>query len=210
MHIYCVRHGESVFNAEHRIQGQTDIPLSSLGQQQSLALAAALALFPIEAIYASPLQRALQTALPVADRLGLEIRADDRLMEIHAGIFQGLCWNEIEILHPAEAKRWIAQEPDFVIPRGESRRAWMQRGRAVFESIRATGLAHVLVVSHGGLLTAALKSLLDIPAERRPFSLFNAALTRTQWQSEFRLLSLNETDHLRAISSAPAENGGDL
>lgn len=210
MILYCVRHGESVYNAEHRIQGQIDIPLSSRGQLQSAALAVLLAQYPIDAIFASPLQRAMQTALPIADRLGLEIRTDARLMEIHAGIFQGLQWDEIEASHPADAARWIAQEPDFVIPEGESRRALMQRGREVFESIRATGFGHVLVVAHGGVLTAALKSLLDIPAERRPFSLYNAALTRANWQKEFLLLSLNETHHLREINDARAEQGGDL
>lgn len=209
MILYCVRHGESIYNAERRIQGQTDIELSPRGRQQSAALAEALASRPIEAIYASPLQRAVQTATPIARRLNLSIQTDPRLMEIHAGIFQGMLWSEIETSHPAEAIRWRAQEPDFVVPGGESRRAIGERGRAALEEIRATGLKEVLVVAHGGVLTAALKSLLDIPAERRPFSLLNAAITKVHWDAEFRLLTLNETCHLRQAAGGPQDTGGD-
>ena len=88
MLLYCIRHGESSYNAEGRIQGQSDVPLSELGRRQSEAVAAALAEVPIEAVYASPLRRAMQTARPVAERLNLEIQTDPRLMEVHAGEFQ--------------------------------------------------------------------------------------------------------------------------
>ena len=69
MIVYCIRHGESTYNAEGRIQGQSDVPLSQLGLRQSEAVAAALAGLPVEAIYSSPLERASQTAARVADAL---------------------------------------------------------------------------------------------------------------------------------------------
>src|SRR5688572_13452490 len=137
MILYCVRHGESAFNAEGRIQGQTNVPLSELGRRQSQAVAAALGRLPIEAVFSSPLERALETARPVAEALGLTVRIDERLMEINAGIFQGKVWNEIQAAHPREAQRWLAHDPDFVIPGGESRRSLMTRGRAALEAIRA-------------------------------------------------------------------------
>lgn len=210
MILYCVRHGESVYNAEGRIQGQTDIPLSELGQRQGLAVADALAALPIQAIYASPLVRALETARPVALRLGLQIETDDRLREIHAGIFQGLRWDEIEASHPAEARHWLEQTPDFVIPGGESRRALMVRGQAVFESIRERGHEHVAVIAHGGILSAALKALLGIPAELNPFSLVNGSISRLRWDTKLKLLTLNETCHLQAVNNGRAGSGGDL
>jgi probable phosphoglycerate mutase len=209
MILFCVRHGESAFNAEGRIQGQTDVSLSLRGRQQAAALASLMAKSPVQAIYSSPLARAMETAGPVADALRLPIRTDPRLMEINAGIFQGLRWTEIERSHPAEAARWQAQEPDFVIPGGESRRALMARGRAALEAIRETGFAQVLVVAHGGVLTGAIKSLLEIPAERNPFSLFNAAVSRIDWGNHFRVITLNETEHLKAVNVG-AESGGDL
>jgi probable phosphoglycerate mutase len=210
MILYCVRHGESEFNAEKRIQGQTNVDLSPLGRRQSAAVAEALAQVPIQAVFASPLARALNTAQPIAEEHGLAVQTDDRLKEIHAGIFQGLLWSDIEKLHPDEAKHWIAQQPDFVIPGGESRRELMVRGKAAFESIRETGFERVAVVAHGGVLTAALKALLQIPAELNPFSLFNGSLSRLEWGSKIKLVTLNETEHLRGVNDGHESSGGDL
>jgi probable phosphoglycerate mutase len=210
MNLYCVRHGQSAYNAEGRIQGQCDVPLSPHGLRQSQALAEALAGLSIEEVIASPLARARQTALPVAERCGVPLRFDDRLKEIHAGIFQDRLWSEIRDTHPTEAARWIAQEPDFVIPQGESRRALMDRGLAAFDAIRRSGRERVVIVSHGGLLAAALKALLGIPADRRPFSFLNASISRAEWTGDFRLLTLNQTDHLRDVNGSDDGTTGDL
>ncbi len=197
MILHCVRHGESSYNAQRRIQGQSDPPLSSLGRLQAQALAESMTEVPIDAIYSSPLARARQTAEPTSRALGIEIEFDDRLMEIHAGVFQDMLWTEIETEHAEHARRWIAQEPDFVIPGGESRAQLAERGRAVLESIRQSGFQHVAVFSHGGLLAAALKSLLEIPAHLNPFSLMNASISRVRWANRFELHSLNQIEHLR-------------
>jgi len=205
MHFYFVRHAESAYNAEGRIQGQTDIGLSPRGQRQALALAHALRSVPVDAIYASPLQRAYQTASAIAQPLQIQIQLDSRLQEIHAGIFQGLLWSEIRHSHPTEAERWLAQEPDFVIAGGESRRALGRRGRAALEAIRAAGHRAVIVVSHGGLLAAAIKELLEIPADRIPFQLLNASITRAVWHHELRLETLNQIEHLLPLEEPPAQ-----
>src|SRR5919206_400195 len=98
MLLHCLRHGQTEFNANGRIQGQLDSPLSELGFRQCAAAAESLVGEAIDAIYASPLRRAADSARAIADRLNLEVRFDDRLMEINAGMFQGHCWNEIEKL----------------------------------------------------------------------------------------------------------------
>ena len=100
MLLYCVRHGESTHNAEGRIQGQADIPLSDFGRRQSEAVAEALAALAIDAVYASPLRRALETAEIIARRVQLDVRTDARLMEIHAGIFQNRMRAEIQEQYP--------------------------------------------------------------------------------------------------------------
>ncbi len=210
MILYLVRHGESVFNLERRIQGQLNIELSPLGQRQALALAGALESQTFDALYCSPLRRGMETAQPIAERLHLEIKTDDRLKEINAGMFQGLHWEEIERLHPSEAVHWRAQEPDFVIPDGESRRALMQRARAAFEAIRETGARQVLVVSHGGTLAGALKSLLSVPVELNPFAFYNASISRLAWDKQVKVLSINEIDHLRTIELTTDISTGDL
>ena len=206
----CVRHGESSYNAEGRIQGQANIPLSPLGRLQSQAAGRALAGLPIEAIYSSPLARAAETAAAIAEVLKLPVTTVDDLKEIHAGIFQGLKWADIEALHPDLAQGWLHQEPDFVIPGGESRRALMERGRAALSAIRETGPRQVVVVSHGGLLSAAFKALLEIPAERNPFSLFNCSINVLAWERQVKLMALNRIDHLRKVNGDRPLSSGDL
>jgi probable phosphoglycerate mutase len=210
MLLYLVRHGQSLFNAERRIQGQFDVRLSPFGERQSLALAAAFRSLPVDAIYASPLSRAMQTAEPIAAALDLKVQTDDRLKEINAGIFQGVPWAEIEKESPDAAARWREQDPDFVIPGGESRRALGERGRAALEAIHATGHRQAVVVAHGGVLAAALKSLLEIPIETNPFSFYNASISKLSWDRRNKLLTLNQLDHLAAAGLAESDNTGDL
>ena len=97
----------------------------------------------------------MQTAQPIADALKLEIRTDDRLKEINAGIFEGMGWDELDSHSSDAAARWRAQEPDFVIPGGESRRALGERGRAALTDIHAAGHRRAIVVAHGGILGAS-------------------------------------------------------
>lgn len=213
MILYCVRHAESVYNGDGRIQGQADPPLSELGHRQATALAAGLKQFPdVQAIFASPLQRAMQTATPIAKAIGLEIQNDDRLKELNAGIFQGKRWDEIVEQYPDEAVAWKSLEPDFVIPGGESRRQLMHRGRAALEAIRSSGVQRAIVVAHGGLLTAALRALLEVPVNSNPFSLMNASVSQLTWPSPestlVKLITLNETWFLR--DAGIDTRGGDL
>lgn len=210
MLLYLVRHGQSLSNAEGRIQGQLDVRLSPFGERQSLALAAAFRSLPIDAVYASPLARAMQTAAPIADALGLPVQTDDRLKEINAGVFQGVLWSEIEAHSPDLAAKWREQDPDFVIPGGESRRMLGIRGRAALEAIRASEHRQVVVVSHGGVLAGALKALLGVPAENNPFSFYNASISKLAWDRRIKLLTLNQLDHLATAGLAEADSTGDL
>ncbi len=138
--------------------------------------------------------------------LGLDVRVDPRLMEIHAGIFQELAWEDIERRYPDEAARWRTQDPDFRIPGGESRRDVMLRAAAAFADIREAGQRQAVVVAHGGLLSAALKVLIGVAAERNPFSLNNGSISKVVWEKEAKLMALNLTDHLRGAMGG----GGDL
>jgi broad specificity phosphatase PhoE len=199
MLLYLVRHGESQFNATGRIQGQLDVPLSEIGRRQAAAVAQRLAVEPLEAVFASPLCRALETAGAIAAQHNLAVRTDDRLMEIHAGVFQGLTRLEMTEKFPEEERRWTAREADFRVRGGETRRELADRGRAALQFIRACGHEHVAVVAHGGLLSAALKSLLDVPVHRGPFHFYNAAITRVYWDDEVMIDTHNETEHLREI-----------
>ena len=210
MIIYCVRHGESCYNAEGRLQGQSATPLSVLGRRQAGAIAATLGVQPIGAVYSSPLAQAHQTAEPLAQALGLTVLTDPRLMEIDVGIFQDHLHSEVADRYPSETARWRASDPDYRIPNGESRRDLMIRGRAAFEMIRESGHDQVAVISHGGLFAAAFKSLLQIPAGRNPFPLFNASISQLVWAGEPKLLTLNQVDHLHAAGCAIVSTRGDF
>ncbi len=208
MLLYFVRHGESAHNAEGRIQGQSDVPLSELGRRQSQAAADALADQAIDALYSSPLRRAMETAEPFAARTGIRIVTDPRLMEIDAGVFQDCLRSELPKRYPEEYHRWLSGDPDFTIPGGESRRALMVRGGEVLRAIRAAGQDQVVVVTHGGLLSAALKVLLEIPAHRHPFRFENGSISRIEWtDGSVNVVSLNEKHHLVSVGLA---GSGDL
>jgi broad specificity phosphatase PhoE len=203
MILYCVRHGESVYNAEGRIQGQSDVPLSDLGRRQSDAVARALEGRPIEALYSSPLRRAMETARVVADALGLEIRTDARLMEIHAGIFQDKLRAELEQLCPNEYARWRSGDPDFAIPGGESRRELARRGLEALDAIRQAGHDEVALVGHGRLLVVTLAALVDPSARKQLPSLNNGSLTTVRFDADGRVqvLSSNHVDHLGDVDT---------
>jgi len=210
MLLYCIRHGETTYNAEGRIQGQLDTQLSELGKKQALAVARALAAEPIELVISSPLARAYTTAEPLAKMLGVDIRTDDRLKEINAGIFQNLVPGEMAERYPEETKFWQAHDPDYCIPSGESRRTLMERGAAALDELLRSKLKVAAVVAHGGLLTAAFKGLLGIPADRSPFMLYNGSINMLEFNGRLRLMTLNRIDHLRDEDGPLASRLGDL
>jgi probable phosphoglycerate mutase len=209
MRQYLVRHGESVFNVESRVQGQADVSLSELGRLQADALAAWTRSLPadvaIDEIWSSPLARARETATAMAAALGLSLQIEEGLAELHAGIFQGHLWADLEAAFPEEVACWRSGDAEYAIPGGESRAGLAARGRAALEKLAQRPARHMIVVAHGGVLTAALGSLLGrthpllAQAAERPFTklpaLANASLTLLDWPGP-ELVAFNETGHL--------------
>jgi 2,3-bisphosphoglycerate-dependent phosphoglycerate mutase len=204
MLLYCVRHGESTHNAAGRIQGQADIPLSDFGRRQSQAVAEALAAQGIDVIYSSPLCRALETAEIVARHLKLGVRTDARLMEINAGIFQNRLRAEIGERYPAEFARWVAGDPDFVIPGGESRNDLIRRGCDAVRDIALAGHPRAVIVSHGRILALTVKALAGFSAGEASPSLENGAITTLMFHPDarFELVAFNQVDHLQQVGLA--------
>ncbi|SCL67683.1 probable phosphoglycerate mutase [Micromonospora citrea] len=106
------RHGNTDWNAASRVQGQTDVPLNDLGREQARAAAPLLAALRPDAIVASDLSRAMDTAAALAAVTGLPVGTDPRLRERHFGLWQGLVLAEAAERHPAEYARWRAGDPD--------------------------------------------------------------------------------------------------
>lgn len=206
---YLVRHGRSVSNQEGRVQGRADVPLSPAGQRQAAAMADwARALPQVDEVWSSPLLRARDTAGPIAAAVGLTVRIADELAELDAGIFQGHLWAELEARFPDAVARWRSGDAEFAIPGGESRAQLAARGRAAIESLAARTAGAIIVVAHGGILTAALGSLLGrthpllAAAAERPFTrlpaLANCSVSKLRWPGP-DLLAFNDTDHLAGM-----------
>src|SRR5208282_933940 len=106
MFMYCIRHGESTYNALGRVQGHLNVPLSYLGRRQAAALAEVCRDSGAQAIFCSPLQRARETAEPIAAAIALPIYEEPRLIEIKVGIFQGHSRDELDRICPNEYARW--------------------------------------------------------------------------------------------------------
>jgi len=214
---YLVRHGQSVSNHEGRVQGQEDVPLSGLGRAQAGATAAWATSAAgrdgraVEELWSSPLARALDTARPIAAALGLAVNVLDDLRELHAGIFQGHLWADLDVRFPAEVARWRSGDPDYAIPGGESRTQLAARGRRALETLAARDVRGMIVVAHGGLLTAALGSLVGrehpllAAAAERPFvrlpALDNCSVSTLTWPGP-DLQAFNATGHLAGVAEA--------
>jgi len=202
-----VRHGETAWNAEGRVQGQTDVPLSATGEAQARALVGALAGTRFAALYASDLARVRQTAAPSAAALGLELRLDARLRERHYGKFETCTYAEVRERLPEDYARFKAKDPDYDFGSGESLRAFSARALACVREIAARHAGEtVLVFTHGGVLEMvhrhALGSGLQAP---RDFEIPNAALNWIEaGPGAWRVQAWAEVAHLeRALDDLP-------
>jgi 2,3-bisphosphoglycerate-dependent phosphoglycerate mutase len=190
--LLLLRHGETAWNAEHRIQGQLDVPLSPTGMRQAARLAARLADEPISAIYSSDLARAALTAAPLGAQTGCALRFDERLRERAFGIFEGATLEEIARDHRAEFERWRAREIDWAIPGGESARDLLDRvGAALTDIVLAHAGGTVAVVAHGGVLDAAYRRARTLPWDApREHPMLNASINRLHAQAPPLALSI--------------------
>jgi probable phosphoglycerate mutase len=176
--LIVIRHGETAWNREKRMQGTTDTPLSEVGRAQAQALGRRLADRGFAALYASDLSRALDTARNKAEHTGREIVTDPRLQERRFGIFEGLTAEEIVARYPEEHARFSSRDPDYAVPGGESARSFTWRCIGCLAEIGARHSGdEVVVVTHGLVLDSLYRAAhgLDHGA-RRPVPLINASL----------------------------------
>jgi len=153
--LVAVRHGETDWNAQHRFQGQLDIPLNVTGCSQAEALRFRLSAISFDTAYSSPLRRAFETARVITR--DLPILADARLSEIHHGCWQGKTKSEIEAQWPDEWDRWCRGLWRFAPPGGESSIAVRARVEDFMRTLRGT---NVLCVSHGVVIQILLSILI--------------------------------------------------
>ncbi len=200
-HLLVIRHGETAWNVDARIQGHLDIPLNDRGLWQAGRMAQALADSGVAAVYSSDLQRAWQTAEALGRVTGVTPVPEPRLRERAFGRFEGLTFAEIESRWPDDAARWRRRDPDFGPGGGETLADFHTRVVAAARQLAAGHPGQVVaLVAHGGVLDCLYRaaSRLDLAAQRT-WPLHNASINRLLHGSEgFALVGWGDVSHLEA------------
>ncbi|MGO4304821.1 MULTISPECIES: histidine phosphatase family protein [unclassified Cupriavidus] len=202
-HLIVIRHGETAWNKERRLQGQIDIPLNDTGRAQARALAEALAGEPIDAVYSSDLGRAMETAAPLAGTLGLPVRPEPRLRERCYGDLQGMTYAEVAEKRPEDFARWQARVPDYAPPAGESLLTFHERAVEIALSLsRRHPGERIALVAHGGVLDCLYREATGMTLEApRQHELLNASVNRLRSDStHLTLLQWADVAHLEALA----------
>jgi len=202
--ILAIRHGETAWNVDTRLQGHLDIPLNDVGLRQAQHLARSLAQRDaIDAIYTSDLSRAHHTALAIAQALGQTVITHTGLRERHFGAFQGRTFAEIETELPDHAWHWRKRTPDWTPPNGgESLLVLRER---IVKTVNELAASHageqIVLVAHGGVLDVLYRvaTCMSLQAPRT-WQLTNTAVNRLLWTPQgLSLVGWGDTSHLDAL-----------
>jgi probable phosphoglycerate mutase len=162
MKLHIIRHGETVWHAENKYAGHTDIGLTNLGHAQAKTLATWAIQINPDAIYSSDLTRAFDTAKPSALALGLEIIVDSRFREVNFGQIEGLTPAEMERQFRELRQEFLVRPADTLLPEGESGRSALGRALPAIEEILSGTHNDVMLFSHGTLMRLIVCQLLGI------------------------------------------------
>lgn len=204
-HIIAIRHGETDWNVQQRLQGHIDIDLNALGRQQAQRLVVGLEGERLAAVYASDLRRARDTAAPFALAHGLPVVPDARLRERAFGDFEGHTYADVERLWPAGAAAWRRRDPEFRPPGGESLPQFQARCVATVQALAAAHPGQVIaIVAHGGVLDALYRAACRTGAQApRTWALSNASINRLLLADEgLMLVGWNDCRHLEGLEPA--------
>lgn len=197
--LFVIRHGETAWNLETRIQGHTDIPLNDNGRWQARRVADALVEEGVHAVYSSDLQRARDTADAIAQRLALPLQLETSLRERHFGRLEGRTQEEVAQHWPEEARRWRAREPGYGPEGGETLQAFYDRCVTALTALAARHLGQTIaVVAHGGVLDCFYRAANHVPIELpRSWKIGNASINRLLYSPQgFAMLSWADSRHL--------------
>ena len=212
LEILLIRHGETAWNAEKRMQGHLDIGLNDAGLQQAAALGSALRGEQFDAIFTSDLQRASQTAAAVAAGRTLPVGIDAGLRERCFGGFEGLLYAELSIRHPDAYAAWKSRELDVRYPAGvnvaETLREFSERTLSTIDRladlVAGSDPVHrkIALFTHGGVLECAYRAATGTSLQlARDFEILNASINRLRWtDGRLEVLRWADVGHLRAAA----------
>ena len=199
--LVIIRHGESVYNIERRYTGQTDVALTEKGVLQAeITGKYILENYRIDEIYSSDLIRAVNTAKPIADPLGLEIKTDARLREIYAGKWQGYYFSEVAEIFKEEYEYYKSHKTTARTPGGEGMQDVMKRmHEAVLEIAEANDGKTVLISTHNGPLMTLEVLVYGIPLNEI-YSVANNSITELEYENgSFKAVKFGYNEHLNEL-----------
>jgi probable phosphoglycerate mutase len=197
--LIAIRHGETAWNVDTRLQGHLDIALNLKGVWQAAQVAQALAGEPVNAVYSSDLLRAWQTANAIAHATDAPLIAQTGLRERGFGTFEGQTYAEIAAQWPAQSELWRKRVPDWAPPGGESLVAMRERVATTVNTLAKQHMGgQIVLVAHGGVMDIlyrlATGQELQAP---RSWHLGNAAINRLLWTPNgVTLVGWGDTSHL--------------
>lgn len=210
--ILIIRHGQTAWNTQKRLQGHSDIPLNENGRLQAVTLAEILRDEPLDAIFSSDLQRAYQTAYEIAKIHNLPVHQDRSFRERCYGICEGMKDGEIREAYPESYKAWYAADPDHFFPDGErkteSPRQFHHRAvNAIREAVTRYPGKKIAIVTHFGVIETAYRTAQNIPLGthcRMP--VLNTSINRFRWtDGTLELLQWGEASHLEEGRKPPVD-----
>lgn len=196
-----IRHGETDWNAEHRIQGQLDVPLNEVGRAQADAIGLRFRDETIDVLVSSDLSRAMQTMQPIADACSLQVLSDSRLRERNLGVLEGLFYEEAQRKMPQVLDVFRSRQIDTPLDGGESLRAFAGRVVAALTALAETHKGkRIVAVTHGGVLDAAHRHADGTPLDApRGFPIHNTSVSTFHVDSSgFHLVDQADLSHLPA------------
>ena len=198
--IIAVRHGETAWNVDARIQGQLDIQLNETGRWQARRVGHALSAEQIAAVYSSDLGRAHETARAIGDAAGIPVVAHPGLRERRFGMFEGKTFDEIHEQWPDHAQNWRKRMPEWEPPQGGE--SLLQLRERVTRTVSDLAARHageqIAVVAHGGVLDTLYRVATGQEVNSpRTWQLPNGAINRLLWTPQgFTLIGWSDTQHL--------------
>ncbi|HPC37739.1 MAG TPA: alpha-ribazole phosphatase [Exilispira sp.] len=199
MLIYLIRHGETKWNLDFKVQGKKDVPLNENGISQANILAKYFENKDIDMIYSSNLMRAKETANIIAKKLNKNVQIVEDLQEINFGVWEGYYWEDIKIEYKDFLKRWENDLENIPVPEGESYGQVQKRVYKAFNQIisKHDRSSNIIIVSHGVSIKVLIAKILDIPIRNlRKFSMDNASISIVEYNEELKVISINNTFHL--------------
>lgn len=200
MNLYLIRHGQTDWNIQGRIQGRQDIPLNETGREQAEQLAIGMDSRPVSRIYCSTQIRAKETAIAIGKRQKVDVYIVEGLEEVDFGAWEGLTMTEIEEKYPEEYKRWRINPVDVAPPGGENQFEAMERAVSALRGIMAEIKDDAAIVSHGATLAFILGYLMRDQEEESEIIVNNASITTICYHpitKDYGMVSMNDTSHLR-------------